>query len=97
MALHRERLDQRRAGLQAELVQPSRLLAPRSLHGERLARAVQGSKGGSLYGGYAQASLLLPPARPDAQLTALLDQDHDRTAVEQREPAIGHQAQQPQL
>ena len=98
MALHAQRLDEHRARLEAEFVQPCGLLAARAVERDRLAGAVEGAERAALHGrDRAGARCVLAAGGRDAQLAALLDHDEQRARVEQREPAVGHQPQQPQL
>ena len=97
LAIHPERLDQRRARLQPEFVQPRGLLASWSIEGDRLALEVQGAERAALHGRDPQSHRPGAAGCRHAQLSALLDDHQQGARVEQREPAIGHEAQKPQL
>ena len=95
--LHVERLDQHRAGLESEFVQPRRLLAAGAIERHGLALEVQRPERGALHGRDPQPHRRCAAARRDTQLAALLDHHEQRARVEQRQAAVGHQPQQPQL
>ena len=78
-------------------MQPRRLLPARALQRERLAREVDRAERAALHRHDPQARRARAARRRHAQLTALLDHHQQRGRVQQREPAVGHQAQQPQL
>ena len=97
VALHAQRLHQRRAGLEAEFVQPRRLLAARTLQRHRFAGEVQRSERAALHRHDPQAHGVLAAGGRHPQLAPLLDHHQQRARVDQRESAVGHQPQQPQL
>ena len=97
VALHAQRLDQRGARLEPQFVQPRRLLPARAIQRHRLALAVERAQRAALDRHDPQAHGLLAAGGRHAQLAALLDHHQQRAGVEQRQAAIGHQPQQPQL
>jgi hypothetical protein len=97
LALHAQRLHQRRTGLEAEFVQPGRLLPAGAIERECVAGEVDVAECASLHRGDAQARRGGAARGGHAQLATLLDHDEQRAGVKQCEAAIGHQAQQPQL
>ena len=97
LVLHAQRLDQHRARLEPEFVQPRRLLAARAVERDRLALEVQRAQRAALDRRDPQAhgaAPLLAATRssPRSSMTT-----SKRAGVQQRKPAVGHQAQQPQL
>ena len=96
LSLHRERLDQHRARLEAEFVQERGLLAPRAIERERLALRVERTQRAALHGRDPQPHGPAAGAR-DAQLALLLDQQQHVARVEQGETAVRHQPKQPEL
>ena len=96
VALHRQRLDQDRPGFEPQFVQESGLGAAGTVERDRLALREQCPQGAPLPRGYPQP-YAAAAGGGDAQLVLFLDHDYQRARVEQRQTAVGHQAQQPQL
>ena len=98
MAVHAERLDEHRARLDPEFVQPGGLGSARAVERDGLARRGRAPRARCPATGMIRTrTLRLAAGGRHAQLAALLDHDEQRARIEQREPAVGHQPQQPQL
>ena len=97
LTFHAERLDEQRARLDPQFVQQRGVLSAGTIHCHWLALPVEGAQGAAFDRHDAQSRSALAAGGRDAQLAALLDHHQQRAGVEQRQAAIGHQAQQPQL
>ncbi len=97
LTFHAERLDEQRARLDPQFVQQRRVLPAGTIHRHRLALAVERTQRAAFDRHNAQPRAALAAGGGNAQLATLLDHHQQRARVEQREAAIGHQTQQPQL
>ncbi|HKH79172.1 MAG TPA: hypothetical protein VJ996_04075 [Solirubrobacteraceae bacterium] len=78
-------------------MQQRRVLPAGTIERDRLARSVERAQGAALHRHDPQPRLAFAAGGCDAQLAALLDHHQQRARVKQRQAAIGHQTQQPQL
>ena len=97
VALELQRLDEHRAGFDPQFVEPGSVVAPGAVECERAALGVDRSERAAAAGDDPQARAGGAAGGGHAQLLALLDHDDQAVGVEQRQPAVGHQPQQPQL
>ena len=97
MCLHAQRVRHHRARLEPQFVEPGGIASAWAVERDGLARLVEGAERAALHRHDPHAHAVLAARRRHPQLAALLDHDEQRARVEQREPAIRHQPQQPQL